>query len=1194
MAVVITIGGVDRTSVVRLESLVIEQDAASFISICSLTVSDAAGTIAIAAESAITVVDGATTYFSGRVVDVTYTPLTQSHREIHLQCQDLNWQLLEHVVDSEHIFTATKDGNDGGIIDQLFDAYLNTVVSDDDALNQIIDASLTITLGPCTLASALNQICTRTGGYFYIDFANKLHYFAAEASGVAWHLSDTPDDVNSFGYLVTPEPVMESTATTRLDGVFVVGAGVDGWRGTHAVGDRQAIVRDNRITTATGVADRGDAILTKYGDAQVTYTVTTYKAGLRAGMDVRFVCALYGEDATFDVRRVVVRWDRGGRVYFTLTLGAPASPSLVGQRTMLEAMEQSLEPISAPRLPTSSKGWSHNLVFTATDNDTVAWADAGVITLADGTSYTISPAANTGNMAAITYIYLDIDTSTTALQTTTNAATAVGEGKILIAVAENVADATKLATFQIFGGEGQGLLITQPNIAALSVTTNEIAANTILAGNIAAGTITTNEIAANTILAGNIAANTITADKINMGIGDGLFNAADGLLLLGPHCEINTTEWWTARKQKATLSGAFHQEAGRWLGTRGLVVEEATTNLIKEPSFETALVFWGGVGATATADATYSVFGDYALKLVTDNLAAGEGDSYNCTDTTAAATEYTLSVYMRGSGTVVMGFWDAGAGFQDSSVITLTNVWTRYELTATFGAGAARMVYVWTDVQQGITFYCDGFQLEQQDYATSYCDGTLGTGYAWTGAAHGSTSTRTATEVNLDAHVGLISGVAALSFRVVAQTPYDYDAASPAYGRLFEAWEDADNRVLLYYNPATNTLALIWEESNIQVPLSWEADFSAGDWLDIVAVCDTAGDLELWVNGDLKNSTDLSARSPIAPSQWNIGTNQTATYPGGFIFAEYAVFDRVLTAIEVAGLYAMTRPMIDMGALDKPGIYILDGAFKIASSTSGNRIDISADEIAGYDSGGTKQFYLQSSDGTAYAGAGAVVLDADGLRVTGTGGVADNTRRIIFNYDSAGTEYLISGYYGDWGGAGRAVTWVQSWCAAGDPWAAAGSSIVLAALDTNAGDDTRISIESSGLISVGGTQFQLAATTKLHLDGAEIEFDAATGSNLIEIKDDLADALHVSSNQPMEFLRFVTTNGSESIAVDPAAAGINFGIGMIPTANGVVSIKLSTENLEIIDAGSAGATEQDWIEVEIGGVQGFLHVFAAV
>jgi hypothetical protein len=37
---------------------------------------------------------------------------------------------------------------------------------------------------------------------------------------------------------------------------------------------------------------------------------------------------------------------------------------------------------------------------------------------------------------------------------------------------------------------------------------------------------------------------------------------------------------------------------------------------------------------------------------------------------------------------------------------------------------------------------------------------------------------------------------------------------------------------------------------------------------------------------------------------------------------------------------------------------------------------------------------------------------------------------------------------------------------------------------------------------------------------------------------------------------------------------------------------LATEDLEFVDAGSTGATEQDWIEVEVGGNQGYIRVYA--
>ena len=42
-----------------------------------------------------------------------------------------------------------------------------------------------------------------------------------------------------------------------------------------------------------------------------------------------------------------------------------------------------------------------------------------------------------------------------------------------------------------------------------------------------------------------------------------------------------------------------------------------------------------------------------------------------------------------------------------------------------------------------------------------------------------------------------------------------------------------------------------------------------------------------------------------------------------------------------------------------------------------------------------------------------------------------------------------------------------------------------------------------------------------------------------------------------------------------------------------LTLSLITEVLEFVDAGTAAATEQSWIEVNVNGVQGYIRVFAA-
>ncbi|MDD5728506.1 MAG: hypothetical protein PHV59_08090, partial [Victivallales bacterium] len=148
------------------------------------------------------------------------------------------------------------------------------------------------------------------------------------------------------------------------------------------------------------------------------------------------------------------------------------------------------------------QGWSFSGVFSATDSDTVEWT-AGTITLADGTTFSIL-AGNTGNMAALSYIYFNKAVSETVLQVTTTPGTAVGANKILIAVAKN--ETGKNATFQAFGGKGVGVLITADNIAANTITGNEIAANTI-----SANKMTVSQLSAIAANLGSITAGTLTA-----------------------------------------------------------------------------------------------------------------------------------------------------------------------------------------------------------------------------------------------------------------------------------------------------------------------------------------------------------------------------------------------------------------------------------------------------------------------------------------------------------------------------------------------------------------------------------------------------------------------------------------------------------------------------------------------------------
>jgi hypothetical protein len=150
----------------------------------------------------------------------------------------------------------------------------------------------------------------------------------------------------------------------------------------------------------------------------------------------------------------------------------------------------------------SNNNWTYSGTWSVTDADTIAWG-AGTLTTSDGGSYSVT-GSNTGNMAAKTYIYFDLGTSSTAFQTTTTASTAIGDGKILIAIAQN---GTAEANYLVVNDK-------QSNIDAAQIV---------------AGSITANEIAANTITAGKLSVSQLSAIAADMGtLTTGVINLSSG------------------------------------------------------------------------------------------------------------------------------------------------------------------------------------------------------------------------------------------------------------------------------------------------------------------------------------------------------------------------------------------------------------------------------------------------------------------------------------------------------------------------------------------------------------------------------------------------------------------------------------------------------------------------------------------
>ena len=445
-------------------------------------------------------------------------------------------------------------------------------------------------------------------------------------------------------------------------------------------------------------------------------TGTIYaKAGYFGDSATRVIIEAAGINVgnTGSIRGGRTAWDTGTGFWlgyyssaYRFAIGVPSGREMVFDGvnlTLNGALVTQLYQGSEPSL----FGWQCTCVFSATDLNTVAWT-SGTFTLSEGTAYSID-AGNTGNMAARTYIYLDKAVSTTALQTTTTASTAVGSGKVLIATAIN---STTEALWQVFSGTGgvqigggqiEQRSITASEIATGTLTANEIAANTITAGQIAAGTITTTQIAANTIVAGNIAASTITGAKIAAGtLTAGLLSVTAGgaNLLLNSTFQVDTD-----------ANGTADDWAGYTTGGQTVVLDIVAT---------------GGVDNRAFQRVTWSVTNTGQKGIATDSDQPGGVQGGWLPNTTYIVSFWAKTTNLIGGGVGSMNlYWYTDPATQTAiSNPALSVDWQQYIFRITWGASvnAKGGLYISILSGAGVTgnVCFDHVQVEQADTPSAW------------------------------------------------------------------------------------------------------------------------------------------------------------------------------------------------------------------------------------------------------------------------------------------------------------------------------------------------------------------------------------------------------------------------------------------------------------------------------------------
>jgi len=269
---------------------------------------------------------------------------------------------------------------------------------------------------------------------------------------------------------------------------FYVGSGGAGEGFTYD-GTNVSWIGNNTSLTAAGTFTASDAVITGAITATSgtiggwTINATTLSAG-NVTIDGTNEKMLFGA-ASAPLTGIGIFIGKDGADYEFRT-GNPAGSYVHWDATTLTINGPVLSSLQAGS-EIAIQDWTYSGAFSVTDLDTVAWA-SGTLTLMNGSTYNIT-GANTGNMAAFTYIYLDIAVSTTLFQVSGSFTS--GTGKILIATAQN---GTSEASYLMMGGAGthnfDGTNIAAASIIAGKLSVAQLSAIAADLGTITAGTIT--------------------------------------------------------------------------------------------------------------------------------------------------------------------------------------------------------------------------------------------------------------------------------------------------------------------------------------------------------------------------------------------------------------------------------------------------------------------------------------------------------------------------------------------------------------------------------------------------------------------------------------------------------------------------------------------------------------------------------
>lgn len=348
--------------------------------------------------------------------------------------------------------------------------------------------------------------------------------------------------------------------------------------------------------------------------------------------------------------------------------------------------------------------------------------------------------------------------------------------------------------------------------------------------------------------------------------------------------------------QTGTPAGGVIYRPGKF--GKGVQLAAAATNLVTNPSVGLASTNWtlSGTGTTVTRITTDAYMGVACAEIATADVSAA-GVFINSTNRIAvtAGSVYSASLHAKliTAGTyqfrIEIQWYDAGGSYSSSSTssnLTMTSDWSRFSFTATAPAGAVTARFRTSRVTTGaFTYHADAAQFEAGS-PTPYLDGSLGTGYAWTGTAHASTSTRTAATLTYTNPAQASAGSVGLWWLPACDNtgPTMYLFSEGSLKAYFNATDDK-----IYFSNGTNTIstaALTFSANVIQfLTFAWGPS-----------------GLRIYRNGALAAS-GTTHTAPTLGATLYVGSDTAGANQANGVIDELAIYDYERSLSQISSAY---------------------------------------------------------------------------------------------------------------------------------------------------------------------------------------------------------------------------------------------------------------------------------------------------